>query len=188
MEARLVEDLDPIPDGSLIWDVGAYEGRWADVIRQLYPKAKLRMFEPVPAYAERLAASWLPGVGVSLSPYGLSDRVEFPLIKVAGDRSSTYDIPQEGQGKVEIELRDVSKELGETRLDVMKINVEGAEYPILERLLSTGQISQVRTFLIQFHTFIPNFGERYLAIKKGMLNTHYLTWRQPFVWERWDRA
>jgi len=177
MEARLI----PTEEVREAWDVGAFEGGWTRDLLKAHPKAHVRLFEPVPGYYEAIANSWS-----EVSPYGLSDRDQSIDITIAGDRSSTYDMGFEGTGKVRIELRDVSKELGETRLDVMKINVEGAEYPILERLTATGQISQIKTLLIQFHTFIPHFGERYLAIKKALSRTHTLQWRDPFVWERWN--
>jgi len=182
MEARLV-DLGDLPEYPIMWDVGAFKGEWAKDITERYPKSCIELFEPVPDYALSLDQK-----GFLVRPYGLSDHDHAATIKIAGDRSSTYDIPQDGQGKVEIQIKDVSAVLGDQKLDVMKINVEGAEYPIMERLLDTGQIYQVRTFLIQFHTFIPSFGERYLSIKKCMQHTHALQWRTPFVWERWDKV
>ena len=179
MEARLIE-LGPLPDGAVIWDVGAYKGDWSRDIKAASPDAHLTLYEPVPEYHDALRAS-------DKRCYGLSDRDGMLDVTIAGDRSSTYEMGHQGTGKVLIMFKDVAGELMDRHLAVMKINVEGAEYPILERLLATDKVKQVGIFLIQFHTFIPNFGERYLAIKQGLSKTHNLVWRTPFVWERWDR-
>lgn len=180
MEARLV-DLGPLPAGAEVWDAGAYEGAWARDIQARYHDACLRLYEPVPQYFDRLKKEWFRAY-----PYGLSDRNETTTITIAGDRSSTYEMGRDGTGRTQIALADVLEVLGDQTVHVLKLNVEGAEYPILERLTSANRLHQIHTLLIQFHTFIPNFGERYLAIKKAMLKTHDLTWRTPFVWERWD--
>jgi FkbM family methyltransferase len=179
MEARLT-DLGELPDGAVVWDVGAFEGGWSADMLARYPTAALLIFEPVRAYAEAVNRRLL-----SVYQFGLSDHDGEATITVAGDRSSTYEMGYPGTQET-IKLRDVSAVLGNQTIQVMKLNVEGAEYPILDRLLETGQIKQIGTLLIQFHTFIPNFGERYLAIRNGLLKTHNLAWRTPFVWERWD--
>lgn len=181
MEARLVDlGLEVLAYSPLVWDVGAFEGRWSREILDRYPTADLHLFEPVPLYA-----AMLPKEGVWIHPYGLSDADGQATITVAGDRSSTYEMGYSGTSEG-IVLRDILEELGDQTVHVLKLNVEGAEYPILERLTQANRLHQIHTLLIQFHTFIPNFGERYLAIKKAMLKTHTLTWRTPFVWERWD--
>ncbi|HAG34218.1 MAG TPA: hypothetical protein DCL12_02595, partial [Cryomorphaceae bacterium] len=46
-------------------------------------------------------------------------------------------------------LKDLMKQLGHTRLDVLKIDIEGAEYEVLPALLADGiEIDQI---LIEFH-------------------------------------
>ena len=59
----------------------------------------------------------------------------------------------------EVQIRDVAAvldELGHTRIDYMKINIEGAEYDLLERMFETGWAHRVRYFLIQFHEWYGN--------------------------------
>ena len=180
METRLV-DLGELPEKALIWDVGAYQGDWARDIRERYPKADLRLFEPVRSNWERLARE-----GFTVHTHGLDNNHRVVQITLAGDRSSIYEMGYEGSGHETIELRSILEVLGKQTLDVMNLNVEGSEYPILEMLLEYKHMWQIGILLVQFHTFIPNFGERYLAIKKGLEQTHKLAWRTPFVWERWD--
>lgn len=175
MEPRLL-DFE-VNGESVVWDVGGFEGRWALAMKER--GAAPVVYEPVPEYA----AALLHHEGLTVRAYGLSDHPHTGEIVVAGDRSSEYT----GNGmRVSVGFCDVAWALGDTVVDVLKLNVEGAEYPILERLLSTGKIVQIRSLLVQFHTFIPSFGERYLAIRRGLERTHTLKWRERFVWERWD--
>jgi FkbM family methyltransferase len=181
MEARLTE-FGELPHGAKVWDVGGYQGLWAADMAGDYDCA-IRIFEPVPAYCKALQND-----GFMVEEYGLSDRDHEQDIIIQGDRSSTHKEALYGEPKpvIKAKFRDISTVLGDTILDVLKLNVEGDEYVILPRLISTGQINQIRSLVVQFHTFIPQFGEKYLAISKTLTSTHTLTWRQAFVWEKWD--
>lgn len=171
METRLIDYQGP----GLAWDVGAYRGAWSlDMVTRGF---QVQAFEPV----EPCIAC---GDGIVWNRFGLMDKDCELEVSLAGDRSSTFtatDLP-----KVKAPFRDVSTVLGDTVVDVMKLNVEGAEFPILRRLIDTGQISQVRSMLIQFHGFMPNAYDLYMAIAKDLKSTHTMRWRDPWAWERWD--
>jgi FkbM family methyltransferase len=180
MEPRLTADLG-LKKGDLVWDVGGFEGAWSSDVFERYAVRPV-IFEPIPAFAARIL-----GAGFNVERFGLSDRDQDVEITVAGDRSSTFEMGHVGTGKVKIRLMDAQAVLGDQIVSVMKLNVEGAEYAILDRLITSGKLCQIGTLVVQFHTFIPDFGEKYLAIKRGLNLTHSLTWREPFIWERWDR-
>ena len=46
-------------------------------------------------------------------------------------------------------LVDVSDVVGDQQVALLEINAEGAEFDVLDRLLDTGQISQVDTVQVQ---------------------------------------
>ena len=185
MEPRLTADLD-IKPGDLVWDVGGFEGAWSRDIFERYG-VKPIVFEPVPGYAAALRAAG--NYAADIRGFGLSDYDHEATITIAGDRSSTFEMGYQGTDKVKIRLQDAANAIGTQQIKVLKLNVEGAEYATLDRLIACDRLRQIGTLLVQFHAFnsIPGgYGERYLAIKKGMLETHLLTWRTPFIWERWD--
>lgn len=76
-------------------------------------------------------------------------------------------------------LADRSQE----QVDLGKINIEGAEYELLEHLSSTGRDVQV-----QFHDFVPLAAERMARIQSGLGRTHRPTYQYRFVWENWRRS
>ena len=179
MDPLLTKDLE-LEQGDLVWDVGGFEGGWSRDVFERYGIKPL-VFEPVPGYAAAIRAQ-----GLEVVQAGLSSYEHEATITIAGDRSSTFEMGYPGSGKTKIKLLDASKALGDIQVKVLKLNVEGAEYGILRRLIATGKMHQIGTLLVQFHTFVPCFGEDYIAIKAGLKETHTLTWRQPFIWERWD--
>ena len=71
-------------------------------------------------------------------------------------------------------------------VDLAKINIEGAEYDLLDDLLDSGCITVFRNLQVQFHDFVvENAAARMHAIQQRLAATHELTWQYPFVWENW---
>jgi hypothetical protein len=66
----------------------------------------------------------------------------------------------------------------------MKINIEGAEYCVLESLIDN--IEKIGGILVQFHK-IDFYQQRYDDIAEELSKTHNLKWRFPFVWEYWEQ-
>jgi hypothetical protein len=68
----------------------------------------------------------------------------------------------------------------------MKINIEGAEFPLLERMIETELLKQVDCFMIQFHEWHPGAYHRRREIRKALRKSHKLDWDYHFVWEKWS--
>ena len=67
----------------------------------------------------------------------------------------------------------------------MKINVEGCEYEILNRLISTGLISIIDNIQVQFHNFVEDSKSLKDKISRDLIKTHRLTYQYEFIWENW---
>jgi hypothetical protein len=71
-------------------------------------------------------------------------------------------------------------------LESNTLNVEGAEYAILNQLIDSGTVSQIQNIQIQFR--VSNNSEQdYKLIESRLKKTHKLTWRYPFVWENREK-
>ena len=89
---------------------------------------------------------------------------------------------------VDIELRETKKFLSDNdhrRIDLMKINIEGGEYELLDHLVEVGLISDIKNIQVQFHHFVPNAEERMKSIHGELERTHMLTYQYKFLWENW---
>ena len=65
------------------------------------------------------------------------------------------------------------------------VNIEGAEYELLEDLIRSNFISAIRMLQVQFHDFVDDAEPRMQAIQELLAGTHELTMQHRFVWENW---
>lgn len=74
-----------------------------------------------------------------------------------------------------------------SNVDLIKINIEGGEYELLERLIDTGYIRIFRDVQVQFHQLAKDSERRMACIHDGLKQTHFPTYEYRFVWENWSR-
>jgi FkbM family methyltransferase len=180
---RLEYDLSA---DSTVLDVGGYEGQWTSDIVAMYG-CRVHVFEPIPEFAEQIERRFARNPLVTVHPVGLSVRDGTSVATVAGDASSHL---RPGDHPVEIQLRaaeSMIEELGLEQIDLVKINIEGAEYDLLDHLVAVGLMSRIRDLQVQFHTFVPNAVERMHAVRKSLDATHHPTYQYDFLWENWRR-
>jgi hypothetical protein len=103
------------------------------------------------------------------------------------DGSSTFGV--EGS-QLAIKLVDMREFLSSAKIldiDLIKINIEGGEYDLLEYMIREGLAQQCSDIQVQFHRFVPRADERRRAIRTALGQTHHLTYDYPFVWENWRK-
>ena len=107
-------------------------------------------------------------------------------ISNSGDASSVF-IETEGSEKIVLKsIINFIKDNNIASIDLIKINIEGGEYEVLESLLEAGMISIFKNLQIQFHDFIiDNAEERMKNIQIQLSKTHEITYQYNFVWENW---
>ncbi|MCH8344540.1 MAG: FkbM family methyltransferase [Planctomycetes bacterium] len=181
---RLHYDLGP---ESTVVDIGGYEGQWASDIYAMY-RCRILVFEPVTAYTEATTRRFAHNDAIRVFPYGLAASTAHGEITVNGDASSLYN---HGETRETIELMDVVEclrdDLGLNEIDLMKINIEGAEYDLLDRVLGEKYHLAIRNIQVQFHDFVENANQRRQEIRRRLSETHELTYEYYFVWENWRR-
>lgn len=181
----------PLNPSSIIIDVGGYEGDWAAEMHARYG-CTVHIFEPVSSFVNILNERFSANPRISVHQYGLSGKDEQIEFSVMDESSSaftdktSYNATAQRTEKVQLRsFSSVMQELGVTKIDVIKINIEGGEYPLLEHIIETGFIKNIANVQVQFHDFVPGAEERMNAIKKKLGETHSLTYEYVFVWENW---
>lgn len=173
----------PLSSTSLVWDVGGYLGGWSQQIHSRF-QPQMVIFEPMPRYAARLKKRFLKDAKVQVQGFGLSDKNEKTFLNLSDDSTSVFLEPSKHQ--IQVEFKDVHQILeGYESVDLAQLNMEGGEYAVLDRLIETGSITKLKYLLVQFHAYSSEDKNRYQKIKKGLLRTHQLMWRYPFIWESW---
>lgn len=180
---RLDYDLNP---SSLVIDVGGYEGQWASDIFAKYCCNTI-IFEPVKEFYEKIKERFSKNEKVAVYDVGLSNKSEETKISLLDDSSSLFKNNSRSESVKTVNSSDFLKEKNINNIDLMKINIEGGEYELLENLISNGFIKKVKNIQVQFHDFVPNAKERMIKIQKELEKTHHLTYQYEFVWENWER-
>jgi FkbM family methyltransferase len=178
---RLDYDLD---NTSLVFDVGGFDGRWSAEIHARYG-SKIHIFEPVNTLAEEISRKFSRNPKLIVHHFGLGKEDVEQRISLALNESSTFKVAEQSEI---VSIRDIAKfikESGIDKIDLLKVNIEGGEYDLLERLLDASMISMVVNIQVQFHDFVPNADQRMLQIQQRLSLTHEPTYQFPFVWENW---
>lgn len=169
----------------LLMDLGGYKGHFVlEVLKQ--HDCRLWVFEAMPEYSARLARRLGRIPGVRIFPYGLAGTDQTAQLRVDEDASSVFETAS--ARSVRIKLRSVVSFLNAARprrIDVMKINIEGGEYELLERLVESPWMRKIGRLQVQFHPFVPGALGRMKAIQSNLCKTHRLEWGFPMVWESW---
>lgn len=172
---------------SVVFDLGGYEGQWTSDIYSRY-RCTVVVFEPVRAFAQQIRQRFERNPSIEVFTFGLSNEDRSERIVLAENASSTG---RHLDGTTEqIELVDVQRFVRERDLgaiDLMKVNIEGGEYDLLDRLIDTGLIEMITDLQVQFHDFAPGAARRMHAIQVRLAETHAQTYGVEFVWENWHR-
>lgn len=169
---------------SLVFDVGGYEGQWTSDIYSMY-RCKVHVFEPVEEFAKSIRCRFLKNPDIVVHQFGFSDR-NFAT-KLALDKDSTSAFKSD-KAFVDAQFVEAAKFFAGNNIifiDLMKINIEGAEYDLLDYLLKIGWVKNMKNIQVQFHDFIPDAKIRMADIQKRLSITHELTYQCIFVWENW---
>ena len=194
-EPDLLIDVE-LPEGAVVLDVGAFEGEWTTRILEraarLGPASlHIHAFEPVPVAARSFRANLGDRPDVVLHPFGLAgrDRVEALSISLLGSSIFQNERDPASLAIRDVELRDVAgllTELGVDRIDLVKINIEGGEFELIDRLHETGWLARTGTVIVQFHEFGPSAYRGRRRNRRQLAETHTCSWCYPWVYERWD--
>jgi FkbM family methyltransferase len=175
-----------LQEEDLVYDVGGYHGDWTCRMLSLYP-SQYRIFEPHPEAFSKLTERFPGRPEVSLHEFALGGANGLVSLSCAEEGSSI--VSDRGAGSIKIRLIDVCEQLRNERHPValIKLNIEGAEFDLLETLLWSDALNLAGDLLVQFHSGAPRAEARYLKIAEKLRETHHCVWRYPFLWELWRR-
>lgn len=171
-------------ESSVVFDLGGYEGQWASDIFSRYC-CTVHIFEPVEAYAKNIQKRFERNKRMVVHPFGLGSADTEIRIGLGNDGSSAFkQTAQTALGKI-VDAKEFYERGGFAEIHLMKINIEGGEYELMEHLLDTGLTTNIQNIQVQFHDFVPNAEARMKSIQNRLSMTHDLTYQYEFVWENW---
>ncbi len=152
-EAWLLRCLAPLGP-RVVFDVGANVGHWSALAAATLPGAVIHAFEFVPDTFRQLAqrAAGLGGRVVA-NPFGLGDRAGEVEVNIVPDDSTLSSVVKLHEGARRVMScpiaagDDYLDQAGIERIDLLKIDVEGAEHLVLTglaRALGAGRIDIIQ--------------------------------------------
>jgi FkbM family methyltransferase len=168
----------------VIFDVGGYKGDFVKISLDKYDNPLIYVFEPVKEFYDIIKERYNGYENIKVYNFGLSDKNRIEYISEDADASSVFT----GIGTVEIVLKDIREFLFEEKIfnvDLIKINIEGEEYRLLEYLVNTAELNVFKNFLIQFHDFIEGCVEKRNKILNESLKYYDRIFNFEFIFEGW---
>lgn len=187
-EDALRLDYDCLNGDSLVFDLGGYKGDWSAKINDKY-KCYVYIFEPYLPYYEEICRRFRGNDKIKVFPFGLAKNDSTLPFRVDNDASSFYGVESGDGCGADCRLNSICEFMYKLRInkvDLVKINIEGGEFDLLEYMLDEGLINRFLNIQVQFHHFVESASSRYFLINKRLKKTHVLDWKYEFVWESWS--
>ncbi len=154
---------DSLDAGSVVYSFGVGEDATFDLALIARYGCRVHAFDPTPKSAAWVAENIREGRFI-FDPVALSDRdgdlrLYLPLDPThvsaslaVGSRTggAYFDAPCQ-------RLETIRRRLGHSRIDVLKMDIEGAEYLVLRDLLAEGRAVRPAQLLIEFHHWMKPF-------------------------------
>jgi FkbM family methyltransferase len=176
-------EFDHLGPDSLVLDLGGYKGDWTAEISRRYG-ANVMVFEPIKAFHDQIGQRFAGTPQVRPFQFGLGARDEVLEMHHSADGTGAFVQGQAEQVRL-VEAHRFLREQGVERIDLLKVNIEGGEFELLEHLIASGDITRIRRLQVQFHDFVPDAVARRARLVEQLSRTHRQTWCFYFVWEEW---
>ena len=165
----------PLDENSVVVDFGAYRGEWSDKIFDEYGCRDILLFDPT----DNIHAA-KNGRKIQACAW-----IENTQVRTNGAFYYTSQLHDNEIGLHKYEAVDIESHFP-PKVDLLKVNIEGAEYYLLPYMLSKNLLQKVKYIQIQFHvTDKLDYQAIYKTIFQELKKTHTQEWNCPFVWESW---
>jgi FkbM family methyltransferase len=173
-----------LKEDSIIFDLGGYVGEWSNTMFERY-NSSIYIFEPVKKFYNGIRERFESNPKIFTFNYGLGPKNEELSISLTKDSSSVFN-PNGDRETIEIKsVCEFLKKYEIKKIDLLKINIEGGEYSLIENLIENDIVKMIDNIQVQFHGFIPDCVERRELIQKKLSESHELTYDYEFIWENW---
>lgn len=158
-EYRIMEQF--LPGSSVVFDIGAHVGDWANMALKINPELRIHCFEPGKENFAKLAGN-VPADRALCNPFGLSSssrEMPFYIFRNAPGLNSLYrrqgledgwglETPEETETITLDTLDQYCREKDIQEIDFMKVDVEGHELEVFKG--GTGLFREGRVRAVQF--------------------------------------
>ena len=174
-------------ENSNVIDLGGYTGVWADLMIEKY-NPNLYILEPVFSFYSGMVSKFSNNNKVRLMNVGIGTKDEDGVIYLSNDGTSSNLSDGETIDVKFNTFETILESWNLSEVDLLQMNIEGDEYPVLEHMIETGYINKIKNIQIQFHLGIEEAVEKRDKIRENLIaNGFKIKFDYPFVWESWSK-
>jgi FkbM family methyltransferase len=182
-------DYPILNENSLVIDLGGYMGDFTESIYSRY-NCNVLVFEPVSEFYNICDYKFKNNDKIKVYNFGLSGESRECRITLYFDSSTEFihDNTLKNSESVNLfKMKEFIESNEITSIDLLKINIEGGEYELLECLVNEPElIKKIKNIQVQYHIFVKDHTEKRDYINTRLSNTHNRTWNYDWVWENWE--
>ena len=176
----------PLDSNSQVIELGGFTGMWSKKIIDKF-NPNLIIVEPVPEFIYELKRNFTGYQKVNIEGVAISTSNKKINLYVNG--CATLKTIKISKRKIRVDSYDINYFISKynlTKIDLIQINIECEEYPLLLNWIEIGFLKNVKYLQIQFHNFCKNYEENYKQIFEGLKKNGFeINYKYDFVWESW---
>ena len=172
-------------EDSIVFDVGGYIGEYSERIYSMY-NSNIYIFELFPKFHFLIKNKFQLNKKIKVFDFGLSNKDQEIFIENNGVGTSVYGKQRKG---IKTNVKCASNFILDNQIkqiDLMKLNVEGAEFDILHNLITKDIVKNIKFILIQFHEIDNLSVKKRKEIQYELSKTHNKLFDYYFIWECWE--
>lgn len=181
----------PLDENSQVIELGGYHGLWTKKISQKY-NCNILSIEPIPEFYDKMINEFDYYLTnnrekIKTENFGISTEEKELTFSVDGDATSSH-LQSSNQITITCHtLEHYLKKHSIEKVDLLQVNVECEEYPLLLNWINGDTIKNIKFIQIQFHTFCEGYEEKYSIINEGLKKLGFeIRYKYDFVWESWE--
>ena len=171
---------------SIILDLGTYKGYTTKLLSDLY-KCKIYTFEPMIPFYNEAIMECNSHPNISVLPYGLGNSNYEFLMNNSNDSTSMF-AKVDPRTALKCSVRDFFVFLNENNIktvDLLHVNIEGAEYDLLDYIFSNNFHLNIRHLIVQFHYQSAENDEKIKRYTDILSKSHICNYNYNYVWAKW---
>ena len=189
LQSKMLIDLENITEDSVVIDIGCNHG---EVVRALVDTGcKIYAFEPHPVFYGMLNSKFSRESNVFLSNEAVwrnKEKRKFYFKKSRTAINGGATLMEEKENiidhslNIEVDCLDIAELIGRfDSVDILKIDVEGAEYELLDRLYESGLHERVKSIYFEDHER-KMISSRFMQLKYKVVKDYSSAERELYWW------
>ena len=166
-------------DSSLTIDAGGFDGEFTDEILKKECR-NIYIYEPDPDFYKNLIRKYQLDNRVKILNLALFDKDKKMNLSENSNASSIMESTDNGRIINAVDVYNEFKKY--QKIDLLKLNIEGAEYDVLLRLIEKNELNKVKYLLVQFHKEHDLAEVKYNNILPKITKEFDIIFNYKYVW------